>query len=97
MHTWRRNTKHIGQLSLDVSLGLAVRREYGVSLVFLVHLHPVRLLHSAKLWFLSFTRLNAESFAHSLIAIVCLFLSLVSIIRDILHSLRSGNLIVEHV
>ena len=30
-------------------------------------------------------------------AIVCLFLSLVSIIRDILHSLRGRNLIVEHV
>ena len=84
-------------VTFDVSFHLAVGRKYRISLLLLIHLHPVALVASAKLRFVGWTRLDAQRLLHRFLRIISLHLVLVGIIGNKLPALRSRNLIMQYV
>ena len=84
-------------VTFDVSFHLAVWRKYRISLLLLIHLHPMALVASAKLRLVGWTRLDAERLLHRFLRIISLHLILIGIIGNKLPALRSRNLIMQYV
>ena len=84
-------------VTFDVGFHLAVGRKYRISLLLLIHLHPVALVASAKLRLVGRARLDAQRLLHRFLRIISLHLILVGIIGNKLPALRSRYLIMQYV
>ena len=84
-------------VTFDVGFHLAVWRKYRISLLLLIHLHPMALVTSAKLRLVDRTRLDAQRLLHRFLRIISLHLILVGIIGNKLPALRSRYLIMQYV
>ena len=84
-------------VTFDVGFHLAIGRKYRISLLLLIHLHPMALMASAELRLVGRTRLDAQRLLHRFLRIVSLHLILVGIIGNELPALRSRNLIMQYM